>query len=131
VSDASKQERWEHGLEIVEKVYGAGSSEMMKGQQDSLFVGEIVRNVFGEIWSKPGLSIRDKRLLIIGATTMLGRPDLIAVQVAGAIVNGELTDEQLEEIPLLMLVYSGAGNTTALVQGIQAAKAKAKDMKPA
>jgi hypothetical protein len=30
-----------------------------------------------------------------------------------------------------MLFYAGAGNVTALQQGIQAAKAKAKDMKPA
>jgi len=39
----------------------------------------------------------------------------------------ELTDAQLDEIPLLMLFYAGAGNTTALHQGISTAKAKAKE----
>ena len=75
--------------------------------------------------------MRDKRLLVIGASAMLGRADLIATQVTGAIVNGELTDEQLAEIPLLLLFYAGAGNSTMVHQGIVTAKARAKDMKPA
>jgi len=122
---------WKHGLDIVDQVYGAGASAMMHGLENQPFVAETVQHLFGEIWSRPGLSMRDKRLLVLGATAMLGRSDLIAIQVAGAIVNGELTEEQLAEIPLLMMFYAGAGNATAIHQGIQAAKAKAKDMKPA
>lgn len=124
----SKDERWTKGIEAVNQVYGGDWSERM---HDSPFMGEIVRHLFGEIWTRPGLSLRDKRLLVIGATTMLGRADLIAVQVAGAIANGELSDEQLDEIPLMMLFYTGAGNTTALLQGINDAKARAKNIKPA
>jgi 4-carboxymuconolactone decarboxylase len=131
MSEASNDTGWDHGLGIVDQVYGAGSSAMMAGLQASPFVAETVSHVFGQIWARPELSIRDKRLLVIGATAMLGRADLVAIQVAGAIVNGELTEAQLEEIPLLMLFYAGAGNATALYQGIQAAKAKAKDMQPA
>ncbi len=123
----SEDASWKKGLEIVEQVYGPGSSSLMAGLDGVPFVSETVRHVFGEIWSRPGLSMRDKRLLVIGATAMLGRADLVAIQVGGAIVNGELTDEQLDEIPLLMLFYAGAGNTTALHQCITAAKAKAKE----
>ncbi|GLR68377.1 hypothetical protein GCM10010909_30580 [Acidocella aquatica] len=126
----SEDARWKNGLAVVEQVYGAGSSALMQGQDGNPFVNETVSHLFGEIWSRPGLSMRDKRLLVIGATAMLGRSDLVAIQVAGAIVNGELTDEQLAEIPLLMLFYAGAGNSTALHQGIVAGKARAQDMKP-
>jgi 4-carboxymuconolactone decarboxylase len=125
------EQRWQRGLDIVNQVYGAGSSEMMKGQENQPFVAETVNHVFADIWAMPHLSIRDKRLLVIGASTMLGRSDLLAIQIAGAIVNGELTEEQLGELPRLMLFYAGAGNTTALFQGIMQAKAKAKDMKKA
>src|SRR3546814_17021381 len=113
-------DRWAKGLDVVDQVYGPGSREMMKGSEDFPFVAETVNHVFGDIWAMPGLSIRDKRLLVIGATTMLGRPDLIEVQVGGAIANDELTDAQLNEIPLLMLLYSWAGNAKALHRGIQA-----------
>ncbi len=132
MTDASQtDDAWNTGLDWVDKVYGAGSRAMMAGMDETPFVSETVRNLFGKIWSTPGLSVRDKRLLVIGASTMLGRADLLAIQIAGAIVNGELDDQQLDELPQLMMFYAGAGNTTALYQGILQAKAKAKDMKPA
>jgi 4-carboxymuconolactone decarboxylase len=121
--------RWRKGIEIVEKVYGPGSSAMMRGREAEPYVDEAVSHLFGEIWSRPGLSIRDKRLLVIGMTAMLGRADLIAIQVAGAIVNGELNDDELNEMPLLTMFYAGAGNATALTQGIKDAKATATNMR--
>jgi 4-carboxymuconolactone decarboxylase len=130
MNDSAKNPRWDDGIKVVDSVYGAGSAAMMAGLEGVPFVAETVEHVFGEIWSRPGLSMRDKRLLVLGATAMLGRPDLVTIQVAGAIVNEELTDTQLDEIPLLMLFYAGAGNATAMHQGIQAAKARAKDIKP-
>ena len=128
MNNPTDAERWQRGLAIVNQVYGAGSSDMMKGMEAQPFVAETVNHVFGDIWAMPNLSIRDKRLLVIGASTMLGRADLLTIQLAGAIVNGELTEAQLQELPLLMLFYAGAGNTTALFQAITAAKLKAKDM---
>ena len=79
------------------------------------------------MWTLPHLSIRDKRLQVIGAITMLGRADLLEVQLAGAIANEELTDAQLDEMLVLMLFYAGAGNTTALNRAISAAKARARE----
>jgi 4-carboxymuconolactone decarboxylase len=128
-SDMSEPDGWREGVAILEAVYGPGSSAMVAGMESSAHVRETVCHLFAEIWSLPQLSIRDKRLLVIGATTMLGRADLLATQVAGAIVNGELTDAQLEEMKLLMTFYAGAGNTTALNQGIAAAKTRAAGMK--
>lgn len=121
-------EKWEAGLDIVDEVYGPGSRNMMAGLENSPFVGETVRHVFADIWALPQLSLRDKRLLVVGATTMLGRADLLEIQLAGAIHNKELSDEQLDEMQLLMLFYCGAGNTTALNRGIAAAKKRAADM---
>jgi 4-carboxymuconolactone decarboxylase len=124
-------DRWQAGLDVVDKVYGAGSSAMMEGQQSDPFVAETVNHLFAEIWSRPGLSMRDKRLLVLGAASMLGRPDLIAIQIAGAIVNGELSETELQEIPLLMMFYAGTPNTTALFNGIKAGRERAKTLKPA
>jgi 4-carboxymuconolactone decarboxylase len=64
--------------------------------------------------------------MVLGATAMLGRADLIEIQVSGALANSEFTEEQLEQIPLFLLFYAGAGNTTALFRGIGAARATAK-----
>jgi 4-carboxymuconolactone decarboxylase len=131
MTQKTTEEKYQHGLAVVDQVYGPGSREMMTPAKGVPFVDEIVSHVFGEIWGRPGLSVRDRRLLVIGATAMLGRDDLIEVQVKGGIVNGEFTDEQLDEIPLMMLFYAGAGNTTQTFKGIQAARASAKAAKKA
>jgi 4-carboxymuconolactone decarboxylase len=131
MTDKTTDENWEKGLGVLDQVYGAGASQMMQGLENVPYVNETVAHLFADIWSRPGLSMRDKRLLVIGATTMLGRSDLLSIQLAGAIVNGELTEQQLLELPLLLLFYAGAGNTTALHQGIGLAKERAKGMKPA
>jgi 4-carboxymuconolactone decarboxylase len=69
----------------------------------------------------------EKRLLVLGATAMLGRPDLVEIQMNGALINGEFTDEELDFIPHFVLFYAGAGNTTAVFRGIEAAKARRKE----
>jgi 4-carboxymuconolactone decarboxylase len=119
-----KMDAWNEGLKVVEAVYGPGSSEMMKGQEGSPFVTEVVTNQFGKTWADPTLSMRDKRLMVLGATAMMGRPELVEIQMTGALINGEFTDDQLDQIPLFLMFYVGAGNTTSLFRGIEAARAK-------
>jgi len=114
------------GLAMLDAVYGPGQSAQMEELRDDPYVTNTVTNLFASIWSRPNMSIRDRRLLVIGATAMLGRPDLIETQVRGAIVNAELNPEQLLEIPLHLAYYVGWGNSSALFRGIKAAIASVK-----
>ena len=120
---------WEKGLEVFDAVYGPGSSEMVMPFKDTPFNQEIVGNQFANLWGNEALSIREKRLMVLGATAMLGRQDLVEIQMTGALINGEFTDEQLDQIPLFLLFYAGAGNTTAVFRGIEVAKARVAEMK--
>ncbi|MEH6758581.1 MAG: hypothetical protein V7676_13875 [Parasphingorhabdus sp.] len=124
-------EQWKKGLDVFDAVYGPGASEMVKPFKDTPFNQEIVGNQFANTWGNDAFSIRDKRLMVLGATAMLGRQDLVEIQMTGALVNEEFTDEQLEQIPVFLLFYAGAGNTTAVFRGIEAAKARVAEMKKA
>ncbi len=123
---STNDENWKRGCETVDAVYGDGFSAMMEPYKDNRFNQEIVGNQFGNLWADPALTIREKRLMVLGLTTMLGRADLIETQMTGALLNDEFTDEQLALIPHFLLFYAGAGNTSALFRGIEAAKAKVK-----
>ncbi|MFA7555719.1 MAG: carboxymuconolactone decarboxylase family protein [Spongiibacteraceae bacterium] len=129
MSDNTKDELLQKGLNMMDTVYGPGVAEMSKPAADTPFVGETIRHLFGEIWSRPGLSVRDRRLLVLGATAMLGRADLIEIQVRGAILNNELSNEELEEAALQLAFYAGWGNTTTVWGGIQAAIKKIAEEK--
>jgi 4-carboxymuconolactone decarboxylase len=120
---------WDKGLEVFDAVYGPGSSAMVMPYENSPFNQEIVGNQFANLWGNEAFSIREKRLMVLGATAMLGRQDLIEIQMTGALLNGEFTDEQLDHIPHFLLFYVGAGNATPLFRGIEAAKARVAAMK--
>ena len=122
-------EAWNKGLEVFDAVYGPGSSKMVEGSEGSRFNREILENQFGNLWGDDAMSIRDKRLMVLGATIMLGRQDLLEIQLTGALANDEFTEEQLELLPHFMLFYCGAGNTTALVRAIAGAKERFAEMK--
>jgi 4-carboxymuconolactone decarboxylase len=119
--DKDDAARLAHGEEVLNKIYGPGGAGPIMSLTDSPFVGETVKNLFGEVWDRPGLSVRDRRLLVLGATAMLGRPDLVETQVKGALLGGDMDAEQLEEAVLQLAFYTGWGNATAMWHGVQAA----------
>ena len=119
--------QWQKGLEVFDRVYGPGSSDMTRPYRESSFNQEIVGNQFANLWASDIFSMREKRLLVLGATAMLGRADLVEIQMNGALINNEFTDEELDFLPLFILFYAGAGNTTTVFRGIEAAKARRKE----
>lgn len=129
MSNKIREEDFAEGSALMTKVYGRPAGGKY-GQ--SPYLDETVGHLFADIWSRPGLSVRDRRLLVLGCTAMLGRADLIEVQVKGALVNGELNKAELDEILLQLAFYAGWGNSTAVVKGMQAALTSyAAETKPA
>lgn len=116
---------FERGLDMMDQVYGPGFSSTLP-VEISPTLDDTVRHLFGEVWSRPGLSIRDRRLLVIGATAALGRADLIEIQVTGALVNDELSADELREAVRHLHYYVGWGNGTQVDKGVEAALAHTK-----
>ncbi len=90
------------GLEKMEEVYGF---EMSDGEGD--FFRYTADHLFGDIWQRPGLSDRDRRLLLIGLLAGQGAADVLGIQVPAAHANGELDAEALREITILVCHYAG------------------------
>lgn len=61
---------------------------------------------WGGIWSRPGLSRRDRSLLNLGMIAALNRPHELHLHVKAAIGNG-LTRAEIEEALLQVAVYCG------------------------
>jgi 4-carboxymuconolactone decarboxylase len=91
------------GLEKMNEVYGW---EMPNVEGDPYF-DLTVDHLFGSIWTRPGLSMRDKRILTLAAVTAQGRQDLAEIQVNAALLNEELTEDELKEIAVFLTHYVG------------------------
>ncbi|WP_341867158.1 carboxymuconolactone decarboxylase family protein [Dietzia lutea] len=120
-ADTGMSPEREHGLAMMTEVYGF---EMSDGPGD--YFAETADHLFGRIWSRPGLTHRDRRLLLLGALTAQGNTDVADIQVGAALGNGELTAEELEEIVLFLCYYAGWPNGTKLgnVVGPHVARAR-------
>jgi 4-carboxymuconolactone decarboxylase len=67
----------------------------------------VTEYVWGAVWSRPGLSRRDRSLLNLGMLTALNRSQELAVHIGAALNNG-VTPEEIREALLQAGVYCGA-----------------------
>lgn len=63
--------------------------------------------VFGQIWNRPGLSIRDRRVVTLACVAAADAPGPIDAHVYAALRSGDLGIAQLNEITLHFAVYCG------------------------
>jgi 4-carboxymuconolactone decarboxylase len=94
--------RRERGLARMGEVYGW---EVSDGPGD--FFGYTVEHLFGDIWTRSGLSAEQRRLLLIGALAASGRFDVLDIQFDAAYRLGELDDTALREIVIFLSHYLG------------------------
>jgi 4-carboxymuconolactone decarboxylase len=71
------------------------------------FFSLTVEHLFGRIWTRPGLSMRDRRMMLLGVLTTLNQEELLEVQVNAVLQNGELTREELREMAIFLTHYVG------------------------
>jgi 4-carboxymuconolactone decarboxylase len=107
------------GLRKMEQVYGF---EMTDGTGD--FFRYTVEHLFGDIWQRPGLSDRDRRLFLIGVLVGQRANDVLTIQVPAALANGELTEEELRELVITACHYDGWPNGSRFSSVVEEAIAK-------
>ena len=98
------------------------------------FFGYTVEHLFGDIWEREGLSLRDRRLMLIGLMVAEGLDGTLGIQLDSALVKGDLTADDLREIVIFLTHYAGwpkgAGLNTLVETAIarhEKATAAAKD----
>jgi 4-carboxymuconolactone decarboxylase len=114
-------ERFQAGLEKRREVLGAAhvdrslanATEFGKPMQEL-----VTEYCWGEVWTRPGLSPRDRSLLNIGMLTALNRNEELALHVRGALNNGCSTEE-IQEVLLQTAIYCGV---PAAISGFRVAQ---------
>jgi 4-carboxymuconolactone decarboxylase len=100
---------YEQGLKIRRQVLGAehvdrslaNASDFARPLQEM-----VTTNCWGGIWTRPGLTLRERSLINIGMLTAMGRLHELRVHVRGALNNGATTEE-LQEVLLQTAIYCG------------------------
>lgn len=114
--------RFERGSAMIRDVYAGAVPDLPKGFM--AFNDVMIETLFAEVWTREPLSMRDRRLLLLGVIAAQGQTDTWKIQATAALANGELTPEELRETLIMLAPYAGYPNVAGLVveaEGIIAA----------
>ena len=77
------------------------------------FQAMITRIAWNEIWGRPGLDDRTRRLLVLAITVSLGRWEEFGLHVRAGLTRAGFTQDELKEVLMQTAIYAGvpAANT--------------------
>jgi 4-carboxymuconolactone decarboxylase len=94
-------ERRERGRDLMRQVYGWDIDPTKP------FEEATVDHLFGEVWAQGNLSVRDRRLVLIGLAAGSGLEDVATFQMDTAMRLGELDADDLRTLVVFLAHYAG------------------------
>lgn len=111
----------EKGRRNRTEVLGADHVERATASVDDFdreFQDMLHEYAWGFVWSRDGISRRDRSMLNIALLTTLGRNEELAAHLRGALTNG-VTREEIREVLMHTAIYAGV---PAAVEGFRVAR---------
>ena len=102
-------ELYKKGMDTRRSVLGnehVDKAEANKTEFDADFQEYITSNAWGAVWSRPGLTKRERSLIVIALLAALGHDEELAMHIR-ATKNTGATKEDIKEVLLQTAVYAG------------------------
>jgi 4-carboxymuconolactone decarboxylase len=120
----SDTENRREGLRWFEKVMGFRPPAV----PEDPFLDATIDHLFARLWSRPGLSIRDRRLVTLTILMQLGNEQTLKLHFGAAMRQKQLTDAEIDELILHAAHYAGwpvAAVSSQIVRQLRAERDKA------
>jgi len=124
-----ESERFNAGMKVRRRVLGDAHVDRALASRDELtseFQDLLTRYAWGEIWTRPGLDERTRRLLVLAMLVALGRDAELKMHLNAAFDSG-MSAEDVKEVFLQAAVYCGlpaANNAFRLAQDVLTSRGK-------
>jgi 4-carboxymuconolactone decarboxylase len=97
-------ERYEAGRDKLREVHGEKPLATIEGLGD---LGRlIIETAYGDVYSRPGLSLRERQIASVAALVATGRSSQLPVHLRSSLKAG-LTAEELREVLIQTAVIAG------------------------
>ncbi len=109
MKDMSHAERRARGLEVMKSLTGVSDpakAAQQREDQNGALGSLTIDFCLGDVWSRPGISRRDRSLIVIAILAALNQLPQLKVHVRGGINHG-LTAEEIREVMTHMCGYAG------------------------
>jgi 4-carboxymuconolactone decarboxylase len=104
------RDAYDRGMKTRRKVLGdewVDRAQSTKTPFNSEFQELITRFAWDEIWNRPGLDHRTRRMIVIAQCAALGRWEEFRLHARAALEKADLSQDDLKEILLQTAVYCG------------------------
>ena len=118
-----ERERFEKGMDVQRRVLGDAHVDRAFASRDELtaeFQDLLTRYAWGEIWTRPGLDERTRRMLVLSMLVALGRDAELRMHLNAALDHG-MSQNDVKEVLLQTAVYCGlpaANNAFRIAQEV-------------
>ena len=112
------KEELERALEAYEQVTTLPASHGVDAFQDT-----TIEAVFGRVWTRPGLTRKERRWITLSVAAMTGSPVAVESHLRAALASGDISDEELLEWTIHFAHYAGwplAANSYMVMRRVQA-----------
>lgn len=99
----ASSERYEKGAARFKELFGV---EPRPGALNEDFMKITMEHLFGDIWTRPGLELKERSLITMAALTVLGREPELKTHMRGALNIG-ISREKITEIMIHLAHYGG------------------------
>lgn len=79
----------------------------------------VMDRVFGEVWTRPGLSRRDRRWISLTSVVSSSSSVAIEIHMRSALDSGDISVEELQEFVLHYAIYNGMPKATNAYHALQ------------
>jgi 4-carboxymuconolactone decarboxylase len=115
------QERRKLGEETIKDVYAGDVTVPPEGYT---FTDVMLKQLFAELWTRDILSMRDKRILLLGIIAEKGEAATFKIQVKASLKRGEINPDEAREMLLFIAQYSGYPRAASMLGPIEEAIAE-------
>jgi 4-carboxymuconolactone decarboxylase len=100
--------------QAFDDVYGDIVKMPKDAADNDLFFRQLLDHLFGEVWARDLLPIRERRLVALGAIAALGEYGAFEIHIRSALLKGEMTVAAAHELLAFVICYTGYGRGLGL-----------------
>ena len=115
------KERRELGEKTIQDVY---AGEVVVPPEGYAFTDIMLKQLFAEVWTRDTLSMRDKRILLLGIIAEKGETMTFKLQIKASLKRGEINPDEAREFLLFIAQYSGYPRAAAMLGPVEEAIAE-------
>jgi 4-carboxymuconolactone decarboxylase len=114
------EERRKRGLDAFEKVMGFRPPPI----PGDPFLDATIDHLFADVWARPGLSVRERRIATLTLLMSLGLELHLRLHIGAAMKSGDLSDAEIDELLLHVAHYAGWPGAASASQVIRQLRAE-------